>query len=411
MHVLIVSALFPPEPVTSAMTSEQLALGLVESGHKVTVIAPFPNRPEGRLYDGYTRSFRKITKTRAGYTLLRCFSILSPKPTLGGRFLENLSFGITSTINAMSIKPDVVYANTWPIFASGLLFILCAIRGLPIVFNIQDIHPEAAIQLGKISMNGLVPQVFKYIDGLIARRSDALIMLSESFADFYQNTRGVPQDRIHVVYNWMDEQKIKPGLRTGVFRNKHGITEETFVVMYAGNVGEVANVQTVIRAASLLKDHKNILFLILGDGSNRPDCEALAHKLELTNIRFIYPLRLDQVSETQAAADLMVLPTHKSGALTSVPSKLIAYMLSGKPVLAGVNEQSDTARIIRDASCGYCVTPEHPDEMAAEIRRVVTMDEELARMGKNARRYALVNLSRKTCVRKIISVLESVANI
>ena len=119
---------------------------------------------------------------------------------LGGRFLENLSFGLTSTINAMSIKPDVVYANTWPIFASGLLLLLCAIRGLPVVFNIQDIHPEAAIQLGKISMNGLVPQVFKYIDGLIARRSDALITLSESFADFYPCISYMLEPRMRIFF-------------------------------------------------------------------------------------------------------------------------------------------------------------------------------------------------------------------
>jgi len=410
MHALIVSAVFPPEPVTSAITSEDLAMGLVNAGHEVTVVTSSPNRPEGKLYPGYSRALRRVEVTKTGYRLIRTFSLLSPKPTVLGRFLENLSFGLTSMLNSLAVKPDVVYVNSWPIVAMGMITFLFSIRNVPVVLNIQDIYPEAAIQLGKLPRHGPVPWILKYIDGLIARHSAALITLSESFAEFYHTVRKVPRDRIHVVYNWMDDDEIKPGPRMGIFREAYGLSQDTFVLMYAGSVGSVADLQTVIKAVAQLKEFDNILLMIVGDGSNRIACESFAERLKVSNVRFLYPLRRDQVPQVHAAADLLVLPAHRSGALTSVPSKLIAYMLSGRPVLAAVDEVSDTAKIIRDARCGVIVPPEDPQTMAMQIRNLLKMPAELAQMGVRARYYAQQNFSRRVCVPKLIKILESVAN-
>jgi len=350
-----------------------------------------------------------VELTKSGYRLIRTFSLISAKPTALSRFLENLSFGINSTLNSLPLKPDVVYVNTWPIVAMGLVTFLFYIRNVPVVLNIQDIHPEAAIKLGKLPHWGPVPWILKYIDGFIARHSAALITISESFAKFYHTIRKVPRDRIHVVYNWMDDDEIKPGPRMGNFRKAHRISQDTFVIMYAGNVGAAADVQTVINAAAQLKDCNDVLFLIAGDGSNRLACESLAKRQNLSNVRFFYPLLRHQVSEVQAAADLMVLPMHRSAALTSVPSKLVAYMLSARPVLASVDEDSDTAKIIHHARCGVCVKPEDPEVMAAQIRELLRMQEELIQMGQRARCYAEQNFSRKICVPKLISILEEVA--
>ncbi|NJK47260.1 glycosyltransferase family 4 protein [Candidatus Gracilibacteria bacterium] len=407
MHILIVSCVFSPEPVTSAVTSEQLAIGLVKKGHRVTVITAFPNRPGGKLYPGYTRSWRKVEQTEAGYELIRTYSWLSTQPTVLSRLLENLSFGVASTLNALSIKPDLVYANTWPLFASGFLTALCSLRKLPLVINIQDIYPDAAIELGKFPSSGLLPQLLRSLDTWIAHQSITLVTLSENFARFYSKTRQVPPQKVHIVYNWLDDEEIKPGSRIGNFRNQQNISEDTFLVMYAGNIGVNAGVEFVIEAATKLQDLPDVLFIIAGDGSCRKACEDLAQKYELANLRFFYPLPKEEFSEVQAAADLMILPTRKSGSLTSVPSKLIAYMLSGRTVLATVDEESDTARIIKEARCGVCVAPEDPDAIAKAIRMSIQIPDELNQMGQQARSYALQNFSSQVCLPKLISILES----
>ena len=409
MRALIVSAVFPPEPVTSAVTSEQLALGLIDAGHKVTVIAPFPSRPAGRLYPGYRRALRHTEQRPEGYRLIRCFSVLSPRPSLRGRFLENVSFGLTSTLNALLARTDVVYSNSWPIIASGLIAGLCAVRRIPLVVSVQDIHPEAAIGVGKLNSDGPSTRLLKCLDRLVAHRATMLVAVSENFADFYRSVRQVPADKIQVVYNWMDDDEIRPGPRAGHFRQMLGIPEDIFVVMYAGNIGANAGVECLIEAAHRLHDVEKLVVYVVGDGSSRADCEGLTKRLELANVRFFYPWHRDEVSMVHAAADVLVLPTRRSGAMTSVPSKLIAYMLSGRPVLAAVAPDSDTARIIRSAGCGVCIEPENPVVMAQAIRGLLQRPHDLVAMGERGRRYAEEHFSRRVCVPQLVRILEAAA--
>ena len=135
MRVLIVSPLFPPEPVVSSQTSAQIAHSLIERGHDVTVITAFPSRPAGKLFPGYSRRLFQRTQ-ESGFTLIRCFTFLSSKSSMVSRFLENISFGLTSGLSVLTAqKADVIYANTWPIFASGILSAVSRLRHIPMVIN------------------------------------------------------------------------------------------------------------------------------------------------------------------------------------------------------------------------------------------------------------------------------------
>jgi colanic acid biosynthesis glycosyl transferase WcaI len=409
MHVLIVSPIFPPEPVTSAITNQHVAVGLVNSGHEVTIITAFPNRPGGKLYPGYHRRFR-LVEHLDGLKIIHCFSTLSKKATIVSRFLENLSFGISSTLNALTINPDIVYANTWPIVSSGLITALCTCRGIPLVLNIQDIYPETAVNLAKLADQSLITRMLRYVDSRIACKAAEIITISENFARFYHVDRRVPEHKIHLVYNWMDSEDIKPGVRNGKFRREQNIPDDAFVILYAGNVGAVADVETFIKSIAVLRDTSNnyakIAVVIAGDGSHRVGCENLARHYNLNQIKFFYPLRQPQVSEVQEAADVLVLPTHRAGSLSSVPSKLIAYMLSGRAILSGVEGGSDTAVILHKAQCGVVVKPEDPQAMAEELHKLIGMPEQIVQMGVNARRYAEHYFTRRVCVPQVIEVLE-----
>ena len=120
MNIVIVSAVFPPEPVVTAQTSFQIADELFHDGHQVTVLSPFPNRPDGRLFKGYRRSLYR--RESMGFSVIRCFSFLSRKSTMGSRLLENLGFALTCSGRLLLLpRPDVLYMNTWGIFCSGLV--------------------------------------------------------------------------------------------------------------------------------------------------------------------------------------------------------------------------------------------------------------------------------------------------
>ncbi|MEA2542666.1 MAG: hypothetical protein QOH35_4032, partial [Acidobacteriaceae bacterium] len=120
MNVVIVSAVFPPEPVVTAQTSFQIADELFHDGHQVTVLAPFPNRPDGRLFKGYRRSL--YHRESMGFSVIRCFSFLSRKSTMGSRLLENMGFAITCSARVLFLpRPDVLYMNSWVIVCSGMV--------------------------------------------------------------------------------------------------------------------------------------------------------------------------------------------------------------------------------------------------------------------------------------------------
>ncbi len=407
MRMLIVSCVFPPEPVTSATTSAELAAELVDTGHDVSVITAFPSRPGGVLYDGFRRSWRRAELASSGYQLIRTFSSHSPRRTVCEHFFENVSFGLTASLSAMMEKADVVYANIWPLFAADLLSRVCRARRIPFVWSVQDIHPEAALTLGKLPMAGPIPWLLKRIDRGVAHRATALVAISQQFADFYHTQRGVPRERIHVVSNWMDESRVIPGARVGWYRRSQGIAADQFIAMYAGNVGNVAGVELLLDAAELLRDNPSVLFVVAGDGSQRSVLEARARDCQLTNVRFHYPWRPEEINDVHAAADVLVLPTRRSAAVTSVPSKLIAYMLAGRPVLAAVEADSPTARLIADARCGVCIPPESPAQFVEQIRTWRVHPDVLSDLGNRGRAYAERHCSRKVCLPKLISILES----
>ena len=152
MRALIVSPVFPPEPIVSAQTSAQVAAALVASEHEVTVITAFPSRPAGKLYPGYRQTLNRQERSAAGYNIVRCFSTVSAESRMLSRFAENLSFGLTSGWQVLWQKrPDVIYANTWPIFAAGILALIARWRHVPLVISVQDVYPESLIAQGRLS--------------------------------------------------------------------------------------------------------------------------------------------------------------------------------------------------------------------------------------------------------------------
>src|SRR5574340_1331120 len=192
MRVAIVSPVFPPEPVVSSQTSAQLAETLAAHGHQVTVITAFPSRPAGRLFPGYSRRLFRREQSVKGFAVVRCFGLLSHGSRMLSRFGENLSFGITSGLALLFMsRPDVIYSVTWPIFASGILTLVAALRGIPMVSSVQDVYPESMISQARIHPEGLVARCLRAADRWFVRRSQGVIVISESFLDIYRRDRRV----------------------------------------------------------------------------------------------------------------------------------------------------------------------------------------------------------------------------
>jgi glycosyltransferase involved in cell wall biosynthesis len=411
MKITIVSAVFPPEPIVSAKTSYSLAVGLVDQNYQVRVIADFPSRPEGKLYPGYRRSLNFSVNDPAGFRLVRCFSFLSKESSMISRWMENISFGLTSSWSLLfSRRPDAVYSNSWPVFATGFICLACKIRGIPLVLSIQDLYPESLVIQSRLRPDQRLYRILFFIDKWITKQADEIVLLSESHAKSYVKLRNIASTKVHIIANWVDQNSIEL-LGKNDYRKEAGISSDAFVILYGGNVGKAAGVETIIEAMRSLNTETEIVLVIAGSGSELTACQKLASTIENVRILFHTPWKPEETSKVLAAADVLILPTQGTQSLVSVPSKLLSYLLAAKPVLAMVLPESDSAQVIKNAGCGWVVPPDNMNLLAEKIKEIVGVPKEmLEEMGFSGREYALNNFTTESSLPKVIQIIENIVD-
>ncbi len=409
MLVYIVTAVFPPEPVMTASTSSDLAEELVNRGHRVIVFTPFPNRPSGVVYEGYKIGLEKI-ENRKGYEVVHSWHTLSKSSRVLSRTAENASFGISSTVSmAKRALPDIVYMNTWPFIAQAMNGYYLTVRGVPLICSIQDVYPESLLGKGMLREGGLVPSAMKTMDGILLRRCDAVTTISEGMREFLIEHRKLERNKVLTVPNWQSADKFKEELpRNGAFRAKWNLPPDRFVAMFAGSLTMSAGVELYIETAKRLTENENITIVLVGDGSRREWLEEQVRENGLKNILVIYPLLPDDVPEVQAAADVLMLSLAGTTSQNAAPSKQVAYMLSGRPVIGSVSADSPPADVIERSQGGFVVQPDDPDALAARLVECSRNREILDEMGRKAKAYAKMHFSREATLPKLVRLLESV---
>jgi glycosyltransferase involved in cell wall biosynthesis len=413
MRAIVVSCVYPPEPVISGRTSADIAKGLSERGHAVTVVTGFPSRPAGRLYRGFSRHLFQWSKGEPGIALLRCFGTVSTQSSLLSRCLENLSFGVSSSLAVLTLpRADVIYSNSWPILATGLTCLVALVRRIPLVLSVQDLYPESLLSQARVRKGGWLVRAFRWADGRIARSSHYLIVISERFAETYRTTRGVSPDRLLVVPNWGDHQAWNTdGEEEREFRARKKIPAEAFVFAYGGNIGVAAGVERLIEAFATVTGRPSARLLIAGDGSQLDACRKAAERTADPRIMFHSPWPIEETGAVLRSAQVLVLPTRGPQSAASVPSKLISYWLSGRPVLAQALPESELAELIERAGGGWTVEPDRPDRLAERIEEILRLSAEQIRVrGEAGRVFAERHLTRDACLPRVIRLLEKAAS-
>lgn len=410
LRVVIVSAVFPPEPMVSAQTSAQLAQELAGRGHSVHVLAPFPNRPKGKVFDGYSRSLYSTSKSEQGYLLTRCWSFFSPYSTMLSRFSENLSFGITSGLRLLcGRRPDVIYSNSWAIFATGIVCCAAKLRSIPVVLSVQDVYPESLESQGRVAKRNWFYRFLRKCDQAILRSAKEIVVISAGFLALFSSDRGIPSERLHVVPNWgRDDVSEASPEDAPKLRQKLGIPANAFVAVYAGNVGVASNAEMLVDVFAELKAHSQIYLVIAGEGSRLDVCRASIARYKLDRVIIHSPWKTEETMPVLQMANVLLLPTKADQSLLSIPSKLISYFLSARPVIAAVLPSSDTAMAVRDNGAGWVVTPESVEAMKdAILAASLVPAETLRQMGLAGRTYALQHLTREANLPRMIQIVEN----
>jgi glycosyltransferase involved in cell wall biosynthesis len=389
-NILIISAVFPPEPVVSAQISESITINLSEN-HSVTVICPRPTRPLGYAFcPDKTKNyhFRKVVVS----------SYVCPQYSILGRMYESYSFGkyCSNFINKNRQNIDIIYVNAWPLFSQYLIVKSAKKYKIPVVLHAQDIYPEAftnkILFFGKIINRFLLP-----IDKFILQNTKTVIAISDKMKNYLVVTRKIDENRIKVIQNWQDEREF-------IGKNTKKINHKSFTFMYLGNIGPVAGVG-LLADAFLDAKIDNSRLVIAGSGSMK---NTLVQKYKhLQNIDFL-EVPQGKVADVQTQADVLLLPIKAGAALSSVPSKLPAYMFSRKPIITCVDDNSDTAETIVRANCGWVIKPESSEALAQIMANVVQIPiMELQTKGENGYNYALQHFSKTKNLQKLISIIEN----
>lgn len=387
-NILIISAVFSPEPVVSATLSYDIAHEM-STKHDVTVLSPRPTRPLGYIFDQsniFSQFKHQVAK-----------SFTSPTSSVIGRLRESLSFGIASYKFIVNNNFDIVYINTWPFFAQILAVAAAKKKQIPIVVHIQDIYPESLIN--KLSrFKSLLTRILLPFDKWMLKNSTSIVTISNGMKGYLSKTRNVPENKIKVVYNWQDEKRF-------INTTKKEAQSNLFTFTYLGSLSHSASIDTIINAFEKA-NLKNSRLVIAGNGSEK---EKLVSLSELSNntIEFIES-PFEKAGEIQSESDVLILSLRKGVGKLALPSKLSAYMFSSKPIIACVDTDSDSARVINNSGCGWVCEPESVDylsKLMIAVKRVSI--NQLDDMGCRGKEYALEYFSKKENLKELTKLIDS----
>ncbi len=383
MRILMLTQWFDPEP---ALKGLPFARALTSRGHEVQVLTGFPNYPGGRVYDGYAiKAFQR--EVIDGVRILRVPLYPSHDKSSLRRIGNYVSFALSATtIGSVLSKPaDIMYVYHPPGTIGLPAMFLKMVRGLPFVYDIQDFWPDTLASTGMLDH----PVALRLVDAfcrLVYREACKIAVLSPGFKEMLQN-KGVPGEKIEVVYNWCDDQGIKRGSRNEDLARALGLADR-FNVIFAGNMGMAQGLGAVTAAAAILEPRfPEIQFVLVGGGVEADSLKRRAEELRLRNVLFLARRPLNEIGEIINLADVLLVHLKDSPlSRATIPSKTQAYMAAGRPLLMGV--LGDAADLVRNAGAGLSCQPGDPGSIAVAVERFFRMpEEEREAMGNSGRTF------------------------
>ncbi len=381
LRVLILTQWFEPEPTFKGLA---FARQLVALGLDVEVVTGFPNYPGGHLYPGYRIRWRR-TEMMDGVRVTRVALYPSHDRSVARRIVNYLSFALSSFLFALLFvrRIDVVYAYHPPLSVGFAAVMLKVFRRWRVVLDIQDLWPDTLRATGMVGSDRVLGFI-GYAARWVYDRSDHIVVLSEGFRRLLV-ARGVAEGKLDVIPNWADELKLSV---EGVPTLWPTGTENSFNILFAGNIGSAQALGVVLDAAEILANKgSRVRFLFMGKGVDVPSLQADARRRDLSNVTFLPAVPMEAVGPYLKAADALLVHLKPDELFEiTIPSKTQAYMAAGRPILMAVG--GEAADLVARARCGVLARSGNAASLADAAQVLASMSvSELASMGDNGRVY------------------------
>jgi glycosyltransferase involved in cell wall biosynthesis len=393
MHILLIHQVFVRPDDPGGTRHYEMAHRLVRSGHKVTILAsPYSYQTGQRV----TEQDREILEP--GLEVIRCRVWGSVNRSFFWRTIGFFSFMLSSFFEGLAQpKVDLVWGTSPPLPQVFTAWMIARIKRAKFLFEIRDLWPAFAIQLG-ILKNPILVWLSLFLEGFLYRRADRLVVNSPGFF-VYLESRGAKKEKLILIRNGVDPAMFDPTSEGADFRVQHGL-EEKFVALYAGAHGISNDLTVLLEAAELLKGDPRIRFLLVGDGKEKPNLVLHATERNLDNVLFLPPVAKQDMAEVLAASDCgiaILKPIPLYG--TTFPNKVFDYMAAGRPVVLAID--GVIRKVVEEARAGVAVPPGNAKALADAVRSLADDPSGARKMGARGRSVVERDFSREEQAREM----------
>jgi len=404
LRILVYAINFHPEPVGTGKYTAEMCEALVAAGHEVRVLTAHPWYPTRSLYEG------EATWRGSHWNGIRIYRapIWAPRRSSGLRRIAMAASFVMASLPRLAAvvpwRPDVVWTVEPSLLGAPFAWLLARLCGARCWLHVQDFEVDAAFQL-EILRSPIACGLALRVERLILRRFDILSSISPQMLERLA-TKGVPAARIADFPNWVDVEAIAPLTAPSSYRDQLGISREAFVALYSGSIGAKQGIEVIATAALALAQDPAMHFVVCGEGIGLAGLREAAAGLH--NITWLTLQPADRMRELMGLADAHLLPQRADAADLVLPSKLLAMLASGRPVIAGARPGTHLSQIVEGR--GLVVEPEDGAALARAIRTLAADPVQCAQMGKRARELAVNRFSAQVVLGAFLEKLEAFAS-
>lgn len=393
MKVLFLTQYFPPETGAPQNRLHSLANYLSDFGAEVNVLTAMPSYPKTEIYDGYKGKWY-LKEQDGPLTIHRGWIYVSKSKGVVPRLLNYFSFVFTALwVGLIKVKKhDVIICESPPLFLGITAMLLKLFKGSKLVFNVSDLWPESAEKLNIIN-NKFLLGISYQLESLIYKKSNLVSGQTQGIiTNINQRFPNIPT---HLIRNGIDTKQFNVRGNGKLFRAKHQISEDAFVIAYAGIIGHAQGLEIITEAAKQFLSEKKIVFMMVGDGPVKNELMEIAQKFNLNNIKFINSVPRKEMPDVIDACDCYVTPLRKNDLfLGAIPSKIFEPLYFGKPVLLGVDGEAKQL-FVEEGKCALHFEPENSNALVESIKKLFQDKELYKRLGENGHQYVAKHFDRK----------------
>lgn len=408
MKLLLLTPYFNPEQMASTHLDNNRYEAFAKSGIKMELYTPMPTRGISEEVRAEYKK-RKREKSYHGMMSVYRFSMYreGKNPILRALryafcFTKQFYYGIKVK------NVDLIYLVSTPPIQGVLGAILKKIKKVPFVYNLQDIFPDSLVGTGLANRSGLLWKIGRVIENFTYKYADKIIVISE---DFKKNimAKGVPEEKIVVVYNWVDQNAVKNiDRKDNKLFDRYNLDRNKFIITYSGNIGLTQNMDLLLDVAKGLETNEKIQFVLIGEGAYKDQVEQIIVRDNIKNVTLLPFQPYEDISHVFSLGDVGIIISKPGVGMNSVPSKTWSIMSASRPVLANFDD-NEVRTILNNNQCGIFTNAGDKVAFMDAIIELCQNKETCRKYGENGRKFVMENLTREIGTQKYVDVIMNFA--